>query len=189
MPHPLRVTTHCCRTQPSSIFDPIVLDLATRHTNSLHCTAMSRLFLLSIFLALSLTFTLSVAQPEMPSPPDMYDNTIFEIAQVGATSFGLGYGGGGKGAFPVGAFGANVGLPAVPAVPLAIASGGGKHGGGGYGGGGGGHGKKGRGGPRLGFLIAAPVPVAQPYGGQLHQDTYHTADTVAALLALYEIVS
>ena len=150
---------------------------------------MSRTFLVSLLLALCLTFTLSVAQPEMPSPPspDMYEDTIFEIAQLGATSFGLGYGGGGKGAFPVGAFGANVGLPAVPAVPLAIASGGGKgkHGGGGYGGGyggGGGHGKKGGRGPRLGFLIAAPVPVAQPYGGQPHQPT-----TLAplSLLCLY----
>ena len=128
---------------------------------------MSRAFLVSLLLALCLTVTLSVAQPDMPSPPgsELYaEDTLFEIAGVGATQFGLGYGGGGKQGFPVGAFGANVGLPAVPAVPLAIASGGKKGGGGGYGGGGG-HGKKGRG-PRLGFLIAAPVPVAQPYGGQ-----------------------
>ncbi|MCJ1297129.1 hypothetical protein MMC34_008698 [Xylographa carneopallida] len=122
---------------------------------------MSRTFLFSLLLVLLLSFHLSLAQPDMPSPPDMYEDAVFEIAQLGATQFGLGYGGGGKGAFPVGAFGANVGLPAVPAVPLAIAQGGkGKHGG--YGGGHG-HGKHG-GGQRLGFLIAAPVPVAQPYG-------------------------
>lgn len=171
-------TTHSCRLQlRTAAVNLQSLPNLPLPTSSRRSTAMSRTFLLSLFLALSLTFSLSVAQPEMPSPPspgDMYEDAIFEIAQFGggfgggATQFGLGYGGGGKAAFPVGAFGANVGLPAVPAVPLAIAGGGGKgkHGGGGYGGGGGGHGKKGGRGPRLGFLIAAPVPVAQPYGGR-----------------------
>ena len=134
--------------------------------------------LLAVLVLLLLSLSLSSAQPEMPSgPPGSDSDSVFltsldgfeayavddDFAVMGGkgTSYGLGYGGGGKGAFPVGAFGANVGLPAVPAVPLAIA-----YGGKGKGHGHGGKGKHG-GGTRLGFLIAAPVPVAQPYGGSL----------------------
>ena len=159
---------------PNPPLSPIPLSLPTMR---------SSLFLFALVLLLSLSFSLS--QPSMPSPPGSDDSALlsysafdldaaddFDVMQVGGLGYGLGYGGGGKGAFPVGAFGANVGLPAVPAVPLAIAYGGGgkgKHGGGG----GHGHGKGREGGVRLGFLIAAPVPVAQPYGGPLSRRTHN----------------
>jgi hypothetical protein len=126
-----------------------------------------------VVLLVCVSLTLSQPDmPEMPSGPPGADAEEFSLlsfaseldlndfdAMGGQLGFGIPYGGGGKAAFPVGAYGANVGLPAVPAVPLAIS-------GGGKGKGGGGHGHKGRGGARLGFLIAAPIPVAQPYGGQ-----------------------
>jgi hypothetical protein len=144
---------------------------------------MTSAFVLSVLLLL-LSFTLTLSQPDMPelpSGPPGSDSDTFTILSFASAAdvhdfdvmggqFGFGYGGGGKPAFPVGAYGANVGLPAVPAVPLAIAEAGGK--------GKGGHGHKGKGGgTRLGFLIAAPIPVAQPYGGQTATDSGESSRT------------